>query len=509
MHEALDELWLKIKARYPYVYLVTWEEQRALRRLKKVARDLKRSLWTWSSLQGLRGPKAKDKVADTQAPGAALSAIAALEGPGLLVLRDFHPHIRDPAIVRQLRGLSGQLAEMGWTILFLGPRAEIPFELEKDIAVLDLPLPGLKEVAKLFHTLLKGEGQELELPLFERFVKATLGLSEEEIKRVYSKVLLRSGRFGEEQLREVINEKAQIIRRSRYLEFHPLSVSMDDVGGLDNLKEWVGTRDNAFTERARTYGLPQPRGLFLLGIQGCGKSLIAKAIADQWKVPLLRLDIAALVLGESRAEEGLSQTFRIAESMAPAVLWLDEIEKAFSGVNQGAAETASAARLFGSFITWLQEKSAPVFVVSTGNDVRNLPPELLRKGRFDEIFWVDLPDIHERQIIFDIHLRRRQRDPAAFDSWELAESTEKFSGSEIEQAVVDGMYRAFAEDREVETRDVLRSVRETVPLARTMDTQIKELKEWARDRTRPATYNTRRIDYFEDWAGANDEEAEA
>ena len=500
MDSVFDELSLKLRARYPFVYLLTWEEERALRGVRKLSKSLKRPLLLWSVVSGISS--SKGLVEDTDSAATCLAHIATLEKPTVVVLKDFHHQIAQPEINRRLRDMSPQLSDRGQTLIFLSPRAVVPTELEKDIATLELPLPALKEVARLFHTLLKGEDIEVDLELFEHVVKASLGLTEEEIKRVYSKVLLRSGSFSRDQLVEVIAEKSQIICRSQFLEFHPLRTSMNEVGGLDNLKQWVHSRSGSFSEKARTYGLPQPRGLFLLGVQGCGKSLTAKAIADLWKVPLLRLDVGALVLGAATTEEGLRRAIGIAESMAPVVLWVDEIEKAFAGVDSGASDSAGAARVFGSFITWLQEKQEPVFVVATGNDVRRLPPELLRKGRFDEIFWVDLPDIHERESIFTIHLQRRGRAAADFDCWALAEVAEKFSGAEIEQSIVDAMFHAFAEDREVATLDILRALRETVPLARTMDQQLKELKEWAHDRTRPATFDSRRIDYFSLWAEA-------
>ena len=502
MHPVFDELTLDLRARYPYVYLVTFEEERALRGLAKVAEALERPLLTWTAVQGLVGPEGPIGEG-TQEPGVALQTLDEMAGPAVAVLKDFHRVIEDARISRQMRDLRPTLAAAQKSIVLLAPRAVIPADVEKEIVVRLLPLPGLKDVARLFHTLLRGEGLEIDLDLFERFVKATLGLTEEEIKRVYAKVLLQCGEFTEAQLRDVIAEKRQIIHRSKYLEFHDLSLSIDDVGGLDNLKQWLAARTDSFTERARKYGLPQPKGLFLLGVQGCGKSLTAKAIADMWKVPLLRLDAGALVLAGGSADDGMRRTIAIAESMAPAVLWVDEIEKAFAGASSGGEQSASAARTFGSFITWLQEKQAPVFVVATANDVRNLPPEMLRKGRFDEIFWIDLPNIHERNTIFGIHLRSRGRDPSLFDSWKLSEHTDRFSGAEIEQAIIDAMFDAFADDgREVTGDDILRAVRRTVPLARTMDQSLKRLKEWARDRTRPATFDSRRVDFFRDWTEA-------
>jgi SpoVK/Ycf46/Vps4 family AAA+-type ATPase len=259
---------------------------------------------------------------------------------------------------------------------------------------------------------------------------------------------------------------------------------------MENLKEWLRQRNMAFTEKAKDFGLPEPKGLFLLGVQGCGKSLSAKVVANLWRVPLLRLDVAALFAG--RAEEGLKETIRVAESLAPAILWIDEIEKAFFG-------EAGGGRVFGSFLTWMQEKTIPVFVVATANEVRSLPPELLRKGRFDEIFFVDLPNVHERLEVLEIHLRRRGRSVENFDLLAIAEETDRYSGAELEQLIVAAMYRAFAADRSLIQEDLLRTVRETIPLAVTMDDRLKELRDWARPRARPASLDTRRIAFFEDW----------
>jgi AAA+ superfamily predicted ATPase len=499
MPDVFDDLALHLQARYPYVYLLTWEEGRATSGVAGTAEALGRELMTWSSVDGLVG--ADGPISHSNEPEAMLDRVAELERPAVIVLKDFHFCIERTEVIRRLRDLAPLLGPRSQGLVLISPTATVPQELEKEIVALDLPLPGLKEVARIFHSLLRGEQIEIDLSLFERFVKATLGLTAEEIKRVYAKVHLEHGTFTEAQLDNVIREKAQIIRRTRFLEFVDLDVSIDELGGLENLKGWLNGRSAAFTEKARKYGLPQPKGLFLVGVQGCGKSLCAKVVADLWKVPLLRMDVASL-MSARQAEQGLRQAIAISESMAPAVLWVDEIEKAFAGVESGSGETANATRVFGSFVTWLQEKQKPVFVIATANDVQHMPPELLRKGRFDEIFFVDLPNIHERESIFGIHLRKRGRSEEPFETWGLAEASEKFSGAEIEQAVIDALFAAFAADREVETDDVMRALRETVPLARTMDERIKALKEWARDRTRPATHDTRRIDFFEDWDGA-------
>lgn len=499
MHPVVEKLGLALRAGYPFVHLQTWEERRALRELAELADSVDRKLWTWKVTGGFQGEGAPDGCEE---PDDALRWLRQAPADVLIVMLDFHRHADDARISRQLRDLRGPLVDQRRGLIFLDHHVFIPDELDKDWTVFQLPLPDLKDVARAFHRVLREDESEVDLELFERFVKASLGLTEDEIERLYRKVLIEHGRFGEEQLADIISEKRQIIRKAEYLEFQDFSQSMTEVGGLDNLKEWLVARKNAFSEKARKYGLPQPKGLFLLGVQGCGKSLTAKAVADLWKVPLLRLDVGALVLGRKGAEEGLRRTIAIAESMAPAILWVDEIEKAFAGVESGGDEGSNAARVFGGFITWLQEKQAPVFVVATANDVRHLPPELLRKGRFDEIFWIDLPNVHERNTIFEIHLRRRGRDPALFETWRLAEASERFSGAEIEQVIIDALFTGFHADREATAADILRAIRETVPLAITMDQTIKRLKEWARDRTRPATYDSRRVDFFADWQKA-------
>ena len=487
----IDELSELIRARYTMLYLLSWEELRASRLLTQVADKTSRELIVNSVGSQPGGGD------EPLTPMDALHALAQHEGQVLYVLKDFHHYLDDPAILRTLRDMEPTLAEQGKVLLLLSPVLRVPRELEKDLRVVDIPLPDLGEVAQLLAVVIRSQKLKIDVDLFEKFVKASLGLTEKELKRVYARIAMTGSGFSDEDLDLLIREKKAIIRKSEYLEFHDQIETMEDVGGLEQLKEWLVNRNRAFTEKARKYGLPQPKGLFLVGIQGCGKSLTAKAVASLWRIPLLRLDVGSLLLAAGTTEEKLRDTIRLAESLSPVVLWIDEIEKAFAGVESGGAESSNATRAFGQFVTWLQEKTHPVFVVATANDVAHLPPELLRKGRFDEIFFVDLPDVHERSVIFDIHLRKRGRDPVVFDCWALAEASDKSSGAEIEQVVISGMFSAFAEDREVETRDLLAALRAQVPLAVTMDQRIKALREWARDRTRPATFDTLRIDFFE------------
>ncbi len=492
MERLYDEITDLARSRYTFLYLLTWEEDRAVRLLRQVGEKVGREVvvtHTGASPEGVRdaGLSAREL----------LSWLQEQEQPMLFVLKDFHHDLGDPAIIRTLRNIQPELAEREQTVCVISPLLSLPRELEKDIRVVDLPLPELAEVAKLLATLIKRQGIQIDVDLFEKFVKSSLGLTEAELKRVYTRIALTGNGFSSEDLTLLIQEKKAIIRKSEYLEFHDQTETMEEVGGLDQLKEWLANRSRAFTEKARKYGLPQPKGLFMVGVQGCGKSLTAKAVANLWRIPLLRMDVGGLLQAQGSAEEKLRDTIKLAESLSPVVLWVDEIEKAFAGVETGAAEVAGATRAFGGFITWLQEKTRPVFVVATANNVRALPPELLRKGRFDEIFFVDLPNIHERTLIFQIHLRLRGRSPELFDCWALSEATEKYSGAEIEQVVVAALFQAFAAGRELSTDDLLSVARESVPLAVTMDRRIKDLREWARDRTRPATYDTRRIDFFD------------
>ncbi len=486
----LEKLDLLVQARYPLLYLVSYEEERVERALRKQLRPV----WRWRSTEGLRDPEDR-LVEGTLEPLDALDAFAAqCETPSLCLLIDFHTALMDPLVIRHLRDLLPHLGAAEQALVILSPVLTAPRELEKELMILDVPLPSSDEVSRILRIFLKAQGLKMDPALFEQVVKASLGLTEKEIKRTYVRVLIQSGGFSEAELAQVVVAKRQAIRRSRFLEFYDEVQDMSGVGGMNALKEWLAQRAQAFTDKAREYGLPEPKGVFLLGVQGCGKSLTAKAVASLFRIPLLRLDVGALFSGGGTVEESLRDTIRIAESISPVVLWIDELEKGFLTQGEGASGSA-----FGTFLTWLQEKTKPVFVVATANEVRALPPELMRKGRFDEIFFVDLPGVHERLEILDIHIRQRGRNPEDYDLFQCAEETEKYSGAELEQVIVESLFTAYGAERELITRDLLRAIRETVPLAVTMDDRLKELREWARPRTRPANWDRRRIDYFEDF----------
>jgi cytidylate kinase len=495
MDALLQRIELLIKARYPLVQLVTHEEARIERALERMANDNGLRIHRWRCSTGLDSLPDAGETAD---PVMALEALADEEEPGLFLFFDLHPFIEEPDVVRRLRDSCARMGSRQQAIVLIGPDPRIPHDVEKEVVSVDVPLPGRVEVSRLLAVLLKKQGLEVPPNRFERFVQGSLGLTEDEIKRLYARILIGGDGFSAADLVTLNEDKAQVIRRTRVLEYWDVQGAGDAVGGLDNLKGWLAQRRMAFSPDAREAGLPEPRGVFMLGVQGCGKSLMAKAVADAWQIPLLRLDVGAVFQGSSTgggsAGQRLRDTVRVAETLAPVVLWIDEIEKGFL-----SQKDAGGGEAFGTFLTWMQEKKAPVFVVATANEVRMLPPELLRKGRFDEIFFVDLPNVHERLAILEIHLRRCPTDTSDFDLPLVAEETERFSGAELAEVVTGAMFAAYAEGRPVESIDLLEVAREMVPLAITMDDRIKELREWARPRARPASLDRRRIDFFEEW----------
>jgi len=493
----VSELDTLIRARYPLVYLVSWEEARLDAILEELASEHGKSLVTWSVTRGLRrtGGARGAPVDGGKDPVEMLGQIERLPDPSLVVLKDFHPFLGDPTVVRALRELAQGLKSSFTTVVLLSPTLSIPPELEKEVTVLDVPLPSARDLLALLKDIVtvvrqsRSASVEMSKEDAEAIIKAAQGLTLSEAENAFAKAIAADGRLGKEDVKLVLEEKRQVIRKSGLLEYYPTDESLGSVGGLENVKAWLGRRTAAFGEAARRFGLPEPKGLLLLGVQGCGKSLTAKAIASTWRLPLLRLDMGRIFSGlVGSSEENLRKAIRVAESVAPAVLWIDEIEKGLSGSgSSGMTDGGVTARVFGAMLTWLQEKTAPVFVVATANRIDLLPPELLRKGRFDEIFFIDLPTVREREEICRIHVSRRGREPAGYDLPALARLAHGFSGAEIEQAVISALYDAFAENRELEQRHLEHAVKETFPLAATMREEIEKLREWARTRTRPAS----------------------
>jgi SpoVK/Ycf46/Vps4 family AAA+-type ATPase len=494
----VQELDLLVRARYPLVYLLTSEEQRVEAILAGLAETHGKALLGWSVTGGFRrlgGARTVTAPEGAKTPLEALAEIPRLGEPSLVVLEDFHPYLSDPAVVRSLRELAHALKATYTTVVLLSPALVIPPELEKEISVLDVPLPSRADLIQLLKEIVgvlrQGKTAKVDLTRedAEALIRAALGLTLSEAENAFAKAIAQDGMLSRNDVSRVLEEKRQVIRKSGLLEYYPTDEQLGNVGGLDLLKTWLSRRGAAFSEAARRFGLPEPKGLLLLGVAGCGKSLTAKAIAAQWRLPLLRLDMGRIYSGlVGSSEENLRRAIQVAESVSPVVLWIDEIEKGLSGIAGSAFQDGGVtARVAGTLLTWLQEKTAPVFVVATANRIEQLPPELLRKGRFDDIFFIDLPSAAERREILGIHLRKRGRDPAAHDLDGLARRTAGFSGAEIEQAVISSLYEAFAEATELAPAHLARAVAEALPLSVTMGEEIARLREWARTRTRAAS----------------------
>jgi SpoVK/Ycf46/Vps4 family AAA+-type ATPase len=329
----------------------------------------------------------------------------------------------------------------------------------------------------------------------EKLAKAALGLTLSEAENAFARAMVEDGRLDSNDVEVILEEKEQIIKKTGILEFVHSNLNMDDVGGLENLKRWLKKRNKSWLESAQKYGLPSPKGVLITGVPGCGKSLISKAISAMWQLPLLRLDIGKIFSGiVGSSEENMRKAIKTAEAIAPSILWIDEIEKGFSGLHSNG-DSGTASRIFGHFLTWMQEKTKPVFVIATANNISNLPPEFLRKGRFDEVFFVDLPTHRERVEIFRVHLNKRLKDPSVIGSFtvseenlnKLADLTEGFIGAEIEQVVIDGLFEAFSEDRSVTFEDFEKACKQTVPLSVTQAEQIQQIRKWANVRAVTAT----------------------
>ncbi|HAA50278.1 MAG TPA: ATPase [Planctomycetaceae bacterium] len=507
--EALDTLRSRVLSRYTMLFLKTWEEDRWESLLSELALEIERGLVTWSSTSGWQPPLSGEAAPDD--PVAFLDDITGYPSNHVFLLKDFHPFLEDPAIVRRLRDLAPVLTEQGKTVLFVGPVCQIPVELQTEAVAMELPLPGLEEMREQLVAVLSDRRElgeavlEFDPASEERLLKAVLGLTAREGRKALARALLGRDEVDDDMFRQLVSEKKHLVQGSDLLEFHDLEEGLADVGGLEGLKEWIGQRANAFSTRAQEQGVPTPKGVFLLGVQGCGKSLISRAIAQLLSFPLVRLDVSNLLASDQgQSEQNMRYVLNLVETIAPAVLWIDEIDKGFSGSGEMAQET-TMTRLLGRFLTWMQEHRSQVFVVATANSIHRLPPEMLRRGRFDELFFVNLPNFHERKPIFDIHLAKRGWKPAKYDVETLARQTEGYSGAEIEQIVVTALVECYNQGRVLTQKDLENSREETVPLSVTMEEQIFELREWARDRCRPATPDSRVVQMLEEEQGHTEE----
>lgn len=480
-----EEFELLLRARHALIYIPTREEERVESAIAYSAKQQgDRGMYIWDFVDGYQG-NPNDAGFGKRNPLQALEFVEKLSAsvPGIFVLRDFHRFLEDVAISRKLRNLARLLKSQPKTIVIVSPQLTIPDDLGEVMTVLEFPLPGIADIKIELERLIAGTGQmPLEPRVLDEWIRSCQGLSMERIRRVLAKAIATHGSLQADDVELILEEKRQTIRQTQILDFYPATQQISDIGGLDNLKDWLLRRGGAFSEKARQYGLPHPRGLLLVGIQGTGKSLTAKAIAHHWHLPLLRLDVGRLFAGlVGESESRTRQMIQLAEALAPCILWIDEIDKAFSGL-EGRGDSGTSSRVFGTVVTWLAEKASPVFVVATANNIQALPPEMLRRGRFDEIFFVGLPSQEERKAIFAVHLARlRPHNLKSYDGDRLAYETPDFSGAEIEQILIEAMHIGFSQNRDFTTEDVLEAASQLIPLARTAQDQIQLLQNWASD----------------------------
>jgi SpoVK/Ycf46/Vps4 family AAA+-type ATPase len=537
MKTTLERLKILINSHTPVVVVETVEEGRALALIRLACSELNLPLFEWSIADGLvraggapkaaeatakkpdpRVTAAREKLAlaglpplnfgaaeadprsgpvlNTLQPAQMLAHLETLTLDAAFVLKDFHRHMDDHIVVRRLREVAQEFARSRRTIIITAPEVTLPPELEKQVEFLELPMPDAKRLREIasqtFHRL--EQKYKLRNALDEAGLDALAanmrGLTEEEAERTVAQVIVQHYGFTPAAVTDVLQAKKEVLRRSDMLEFIEATDTLSAVGGLENLKKWLHKRRGAFDQAAREFGLEPPKGVIIMGVQGCGKSLCARAIAGEWKLPLVRLDTSAIYdkyIGET--EKRIKKVFRVAEQLAPAVLWIDELEKVFagSGPDSASVDAGVSSRILGSFLSWMQDRKAAVFVAATSNNVTVLPPELIRKGRFDEIFFVDLPNSIERRAILELHLKRRKQNVADFDLAALVAASRGYSGAELDAAVQGAMYAAFGEKARITTELLLLELRSTVPLSVSRAEDIARLRAWAKDRAVPGT----------------------
>jgi len=478
----LNEFVLLLKARYPIIYISTTEEERIEYLIKYCAKKyVSRTYYSWDFVDGYQG-NPNDVGFAARNPLEALDLIDKLtpETASLFVLKDYDNFLKDLSVVRKLKNLSRTLKTQPKNIIIVSSEINIPDSLKEFITLLEFPLPSYAEILEELNRLISSLQQEIEPETLTNIATACQGLSLERIRRVLSKVIAKTGEINQSSSNLILQEKKQIIQQSQLLEFCLNDKNISDLGGLDNFKDWLKLREKAFSQEAILYGLPYPKGLLLVGVQGTGKSIAAKIIAHEWQLPLLRLDFGRLfasLVGQS--EQRVRKMIEVAEALSPCVLWVDEIDKAFAG-SQSSGDSGTTSRVLATFITWLSEKSSPVFVVATANNIDWIPPEILRKGRFDEMFFLNLPTREEREAIFEVHLKKHRPDSIQnFQLPLLGQLSKEFSGAEIEQVVIEAMRLGFNENREFNNEDILISIQNLVPLARTKSKEIDLLKAWA------------------------------
>ena len=508
------------KARFSFVYIPTWEEIRIIDLITKIANNVKtiktkRDVFIWSSTDGLKKnlKNGQESVNNVENPIDALSFIDNYNNPAILILKDIHHLLglnnrnADYNLIRKIRDVAGSLknAEVSKNVVIIAPSLVLPLELQKDITVVDFDLPTLDEIKNLLNEMIEmneGSGILIDLQEDEKEVlcKAAQGLTLQEAENAFARAMVSKGQLTINELDVILDEKCQVIKKTGILEFIKSDFNMNDVGGLE---KWLIKRNNSWLGKAqKDYNLPAPKGVLITGVPGCGKSLTAKAMSALWQLPLLRLDVGKIFSGlVGSSEENMRKAIQTAEAVAPSILWIDEIEKGFGG-NGGERDGGTATRVFGTFLTWMSEKTKPVFVIATANNINALPSEMLRKGRFDEIFFVDLPTNAERKVIFKLHLEKRlkgsiSKNFAITDDLlnRLSETTEGFVGAEIEQVVISALFEAFSENRSLQEEDLYKVIKNTVPLSTTQSEQILAIREWANERAVAATAHDESYNY--------------
>lgn len=509
------------KARFPIIYIPTWEEQRIVETLHYIAREenlikTKRTLYIWSQTEGISNYETGQIIRDTKLPTKALDFIIKNNEPSILALKDFHVYFGgnntkpDFELIRRVRDAVEELKNSTYpkNIVLISPSVVLPDDLQKDVSIVEFGLPVLEEIEEVLDEMIEMNQGKIEITLSEsekmQICQGALGLTLQEVENALARAMVERGRLSIEELDIILDEKNQVIKKTGILEFVKSDLKIQDIGGLENLKRWLLKRNKSWSGAATKYNLPAPKGVLITGVPGCGKSLTAKAISAMWKLPLLRLDMGKIFSGiVGSTEENMRKAIQTAEAVSPSILWIDEIEKGFSGVSGSGGDNGISSRIFGTFLTWMQDKKKPVFVVATANNISNLPSEMLRKGRFDEIFFVDLPTEKERKDIFKLHLIKRLTNQEIMGDiviedmllTELAKHTEGFSGAEIEQTVIAALFEAFSEDRALEKKDILKVIKNMVPLSVTQSEQIMQIRSWANVRAVAATARADRNEY--------------
>lgn len=526
--DSQKELADLFKARFPYVYIPTWEEKRCVQFILSIAWDEslirhKREVFSWTQTEGFINEGTKTKAGGTQDPLKAIEYIKKYDKDAIFIMKDLHTFLGVPGrpvsydLIRKMRDIIPVLHESleRKNVVMMSPQLIIPADMEKEISVFDFPLPDVSEIIDMINRMIEENGLDDKILTYEdkeKLAKSALGLTLQEAENAFSRAIVSNRGLDNHSMKVIFDEKNQVIKKTGILEFVKSDFTIHDIGGLENLKSWLLKRNGSWLDSAKKYNIPAPKGVLITGIPGCGKSLTAKAMSAIWNLPLLKLDMGKIFSGiVGSSEENMRRAIATAEAVAPSILWIDEIEKGLGGTGS-SSDSGTSSRIFGTFLTWMQEKTAPVFVIATANNISTLPSELLRKGRFDEIFFVDLPTETERKKIFEVHLEKKVvnsevgRELTVDDQLltHLSKMTAGFVGAEIEQVVIAALYEAFFNKRNLKLEDLELCIKGTVPLAVTQKEQILSLRNWANVRAVSATLGEDLETYKSDAAEEDD-----